>query len=174
MNHLEYQDSKIVIGSRRLHARYKPIDTRPRLLALDLHKLLLPGSLAYAVNHLLDHDFDLFGFDARYCSDEGLIGRQMFAIDGVKLPSNASKAKCHHLDAKRVSKGSAVVAYGMDTRSSRCRVALVRIGPIAGVQQGWGHRSVSAPSPEKLTLVAVPGAVQWMPDQVPVAMMSPA
>jgi len=27
------------------------------------------------------------------CDREGLIGRQMFAIDGVKLPSNASKAK---------------------------------------------------------------------------------
>jgi transposase len=27
------------------------------------------------------------------CNREGLIGRQMFAIDGVKLPSNASKAK---------------------------------------------------------------------------------
>jgi len=27
------------------------------------------------------------------CDQQGLIGRQMFAIDGVKLPSNASKAK---------------------------------------------------------------------------------
>jgi len=27
------------------------------------------------------------------CSLQGLIGREMFAIDGVKLPSNASKAK---------------------------------------------------------------------------------
>jgi len=61
VNHLEYQDSKIVIGSRRLHACYKPIDTRPRFLAVDLQKQLLPGSLAYAVNHLLDHDFGLSG-----------------------------------------------------------------------------------------------------------------
>ena len=152
-------------------ARYKPIDTSPRFLAVDLHKQLLPGSLAHAVNHLLDHDFDLSGFDARYrndaagasayppgmllkvilcayaegvvssrgierlcrehvtfialsgdtaphfttlaafvsglgddvaelfaqvlylCDKQGLIGRQMFAIDGVKLPSNASKAR---------------------------------------------------------------------------------
>jgi len=152
-------------------ARYKPIDTSPRFLAVDLEKQLLPGSLAYAVNHLLDHDFDLSGFDARYrndaagarayppgmllkvilcayaegvvssrgierlcrehvsfialsgdpaphfttlaafvsslgedvtqlfaqvlylCDKQGLIGRQMFAIDGVKLPSNASKSK---------------------------------------------------------------------------------
>ncbi len=27
------------------------------------------------------------------CDAQGLIGREMFAIDGVKLPSNASKAK---------------------------------------------------------------------------------
>ena len=152
-------------------ARYKHIDTSPRFLAVDLQKQLLPGSLAHAVNHLLDHDFDLSGFDARYCNDaagarayppgmllkvilcayaegvvssrgmerlcrehvsfialsgdsaphfttlaafvsslgedvtqlfaqvlylcdkQGLIGRQMFAIDGVKLPSNASKAR---------------------------------------------------------------------------------
>ena len=27
------------------------------------------------------------------CDRQGLLGREMFAIDGVKLPSNASKAK---------------------------------------------------------------------------------
>ena len=27
------------------------------------------------------------------CDRQGLIGREMFAIDGVKLPSNASKQK---------------------------------------------------------------------------------
>ena len=152
-------------------ARYKHIDTSPRFIAVDLDRQLLPGSLAYAVNHLLDHDFDLSSFDVRYkndavgakaypprmllkvilcayaegvvssrgieslcrehvsfialsgdtaphfttlaafvanlgdevsalfaqvlflCDKQGLIGRQMFAIDGVKLPSNASKAK---------------------------------------------------------------------------------
>lgn len=152
-------------------ARYEAIDTSPRFLAVDLARQLLPGSFAHAVNHLLDHDFDLSGFDARYrndaagacayppgmllkvilcayaegvvssrgierlcrehvtfialsgdsaphfttlaafvsrlgeevcalfaqvlwlCDRQGLIGRQMFAIDGVKLPSNAAKAK---------------------------------------------------------------------------------
>ncbi|MBK9617156.1 MAG: transposase [Uliginosibacterium sp.] len=152
-------------------ARYKHIDTSPRFLAVDLEKQLLPGSFAHAVHHLLDQDFDLSGFDARYhndsvgapalppgmllkvilcayaegvvssrgmerlcrehvtfialsgdsaphfttlaafvsslglevaslfaqvlflCNQQGLIGRQMFAIDGVKLPSNASKAR---------------------------------------------------------------------------------
>lgn len=152
-------------------ARYKHIDTSPRFLAVDLQRQLLPGTFEHALNHLLDHELDLSGFDARFCNDEtgaaayppamllkvvlfaysqgivssrnieracrehvtfialsgdsqphfttiagfvsslgddiariftqilficdkhGLIGREMFAIDGVKLPSNASKAK---------------------------------------------------------------------------------
>jgi len=152
-------------------ARYKHIDTSPRFLAVDLQRQLLPGSLEYALNHLLDHELDLSGFDTCYCNDatgayafppamllkvilfaysqgiissrhieracrehvtfialcgdsqphfttiaafistmgdhiaklftqilyicdrQGLIGREMFAIDGIKLPSNASKAK---------------------------------------------------------------------------------
>ena len=36
---------------------------------------------------------DLFTQVLFICDSEGLIGREMFAIDGVKLPSNASKAK---------------------------------------------------------------------------------
>ena len=150
-------------------ARYKHIDTSPRMLPVDLARQLLPGTFEHALNHLLDHEIDLSGFDARFRNDEtgatayppamllkvvlfaysqgivssrgieracqehvtfialcgdtrphfttlahfvstlgddiarvfaavvaicdaqGLIGREMFAIDGVKLPSNASK-----------------------------------------------------------------------------------
>lgn len=150
-------------------ARYKHIDTNPKLLPVDLARQLLPGTFEHAVNHLLDHAIDLSAFDTRFCNDvtgapayppamllkvilaaysrgvissrgieqlcrehvtfialsgdtaphfttiahfvstladdiarvfgavvaicdaEGLIGREMFAIDGVKLPSNASK-----------------------------------------------------------------------------------
>ena len=150
-------------------ARYKHIDTSPRLLPVDLARQLLPGTFEHALNHLVDREIDLSGFDERYCNDEtgatayppamllkvvlfaysrgivssrgieracreqvtfialcgdssphfttianfvstmgediarvfaavlaicdrqGLIGREMFAIDGVKLPSNASK-----------------------------------------------------------------------------------
>ena len=36
---------------------------------------------------------DLFARVLVICNREGLIGRQMFAVDGVKLPSNASKAR---------------------------------------------------------------------------------
>jgi transposase len=152
-------------------ARYKPIDTSPRFIAVDLERQLLPGTFEHALNHLIDHEIDLTRFDARYkndltgasawppgmllkvilfaysqgiissrgiehacrhhiifmalsgdsvphfstlaafvsglgddiaqifsqilylCDRQGLIGREMFAIDGVKLPSNASKAK---------------------------------------------------------------------------------
>ena len=152
-------------------ARYKHIDTSPRLLPVDLAQQLLPGTFEHALNHLLEHEIDLSGFDARFCNDEtgatayppalllkvvlfaysrgvvssrsieracreqvtfialcgdssphfttianfvsgvgediarvfaavlaicdrqGLIGREMFAIDGVKLPSNAAKSR---------------------------------------------------------------------------------
>jgi len=152
-------------------ARYKHIDTSPRMLPVDLARQLLPGTFEHALNHLLDHEIDLSGFDARFCNDEtgatayppamllkvvlfaysrgivssrgieracreqvtfialcgdsgphfttianfvstvgediarvfaavlaicarqGLLGREMFAIDGVKLPSNAAKSR---------------------------------------------------------------------------------
>ena len=152
-------------------ARYRHIDTSPRLIAVDLQQQLLPGTFEHALNHLLDHKLDLTCFDKRFkndktgatayppamllkivlfaysqgiissrnieracrehiifialtgdsqphfttiagfvsslgediarifgqilfiCDKQGLIGREMFAIDGVKLPSNASKAK---------------------------------------------------------------------------------
>jgi transposase len=152
-------------------ARYKTIDTSPRLLAVDLEAQLLPGTFEHALNHLLDREVDLSGFDARFANDDtgasayppamllkvvllaysrgivssrgieracrdhvtfvalsgdtcphfttiaafvsdlgeligkvfqqvllicdaqGLIGREMFAIDGVKLPCNASKER---------------------------------------------------------------------------------
>ena len=93
-------------------ARYKYIDTNPRFLAVDLDAQLPPGTLEHALDHLLGQAIDLSHFDARYRNDEtgapayppamllqvvlavchaqGLIGREMFAIDGVKLPSHAS------------------------------------------------------------------------------------
>ena len=150
-------------------ARYKYIDTQPKLIPVDLSRQLLTGTFEHALNHLLDYEVDLSHFDARFqndatgapayppalllkvvlfgyshgivsrrqiervcrehvtfsalcgdraphfttiakfastlgediarvftavlavCDQQGLIGREMFAIDGVKLPSNASK-----------------------------------------------------------------------------------
>ena len=50
-------------------ARYKHIDTSPRFLAVDLQRQLLPGTFEHAMNHLIDHELDLSGFDARFCND---------------------------------------------------------------------------------------------------------
>jgi hypothetical protein len=51
-------------------ARYKHIDTSPKFLPVDLTRQLLPGTFEHALNHLLDHEVDWSGFDARYCNDE--------------------------------------------------------------------------------------------------------
>jgi hypothetical protein len=50
-------------------ARYKHIDTSPRFIAVDLERQLLPGSFEHALDHLIEHELDLSGFDARYHND---------------------------------------------------------------------------------------------------------
>ncbi|MEO8298581.1 MAG: transposase [Burkholderiales bacterium] len=151
-------------------ARYKPVDTSPCFLPVNLAEQLLLGTFEYALNHLIDSGaVALESFDSQYSNDEvgapaislavllkvvllgysrglvssraiasacerhvtfialcgleaphfttvarfiaraaepiaevfqrvllvcdgqGLIGREMLAVDGVKLPSNASK-----------------------------------------------------------------------------------
>jgi len=151
-------------------ARYKHYDySQMKLLPVSFKEQILPGSFEHTLNELIDHEFDLTVFEARYCNDETgapaydpaillkiilyaysrgitqsreiarlcrenvvfmalsadttphfttiadfiatleqeivslfrdvllicdeakLIGRGMFAVDGVKLPSNASK-----------------------------------------------------------------------------------
>jgi transposase len=152
-------------------ARYKPQDYNSLLLPVVLAEQIVPGSFAFALNYLVDHELDLAPLDAQFKNDEvgasaydprvmlkivllaysqglissrmieqacarnvqfialsgdsqpshthiakfvanlgtqikplfsqvlmtcdaqGLIGRDMFAIDGVKLPSNASKER---------------------------------------------------------------------------------
>ena len=151
--------------------RYKPIERHSLMLAVDLDEQIVPGSYAFALDYLVDHELDLSALDARFNNDEvgasaydprvmlkivllaysrglvssrviertcerdvqfvaisgdnqpshahiakfvsglgdqikplfaqvlmicdaqGLIGREMFAIDGVKLPSSASKER---------------------------------------------------------------------------------
>ena len=51
-------------------ARYKHIDTNPRLPPVDLARQLLPGTFEHAVSHLVDHEIDLSHFDDRYRNDE--------------------------------------------------------------------------------------------------------
>lgn len=50
-------------------ARYKPIDTSPRFIAVDLRRQLLPGTFEHALNHLIDRELDLSGFDTRLRND---------------------------------------------------------------------------------------------------------
>jgi transposase len=50
-------------------------------------------TLAAFVSGMGDTVAKLFGQILLICDRQGLIGREMFAIDGVKLPANASKAK---------------------------------------------------------------------------------
>ena len=50
-------------------------------------------TFAAFVSGLGDEIAPLFGQVLHLCDRQGLIGREMFAIDGVKLPSNASKQK---------------------------------------------------------------------------------
>ncbi len=151
--------------------RYKPQDRNSLLLPVVLSEQIIPGSFAFALDYLVDHELDLGALDAQFKNDEvgasaydprvmlkivllaysqglissrdieqacrrnvqliaisgdsqpshthiakfvanlrtqikplfsqvlmtcdaqGLIGRDMFAIDGVKLPSNASKER---------------------------------------------------------------------------------
>ncbi|KRB85156.1 IS1182 family transposase [Noviherbaspirillum sp. Root189] len=50
-------------------------------------------TIASFIRHLGDQIANIFTEVILICDRRGLIGRDMFAIDGVKLPSNASKAR---------------------------------------------------------------------------------
>src|SRR3990170_1701192 len=90
-------------------ARYKDYSyEQTKLIPISFHHQILPGTFEYTLNYLIDNEVDLSLFEQRYRNDEtgapaydpavllicdemGLIGREMFAIDGCKMPSNASK-----------------------------------------------------------------------------------
>jgi hypothetical protein len=50
-------------------AHYKHIDTPPRLLAVDLAAQSLPGTFEHEVQHLVTHELDLSGCNARFRHD---------------------------------------------------------------------------------------------------------
>jgi len=39
------------------------------LIAIDLERQLLTGTFEHALSHLIDHELELTGFDARYRND---------------------------------------------------------------------------------------------------------
>lgn len=82
--------SRGIISSRRIEAA-----CRENVLFIAVSGDSQPHytTLAAFVAELGDTVAKLFAQVLLICDRQGLIGREMFAIDGVKLPSNASKAK---------------------------------------------------------------------------------
>ena len=50
--------------------RFKPIHRGLKLLPVDFDRQVLPGSFEHALCYLVDHEFDLSGFRARYKNDD--------------------------------------------------------------------------------------------------------
>lgn len=82
--------SRGLIGSRRIEAA-----CRQNVLFMAISGDSQPHftTLAAFIAELGHEVAKLFAQVLVVCDRQGLIGREMFAIDGVKLPSNASKAK---------------------------------------------------------------------------------
>ena len=82
--------SRGIIGSRKIEAA-----CRENMLFIAVSGDSQPHftTLAAFVSELGDTVAALFAQVLVVCDRQGLIGREMFAIDGVKLPSNASKAR---------------------------------------------------------------------------------
>lgn len=64
-------------------------------------KSALTTTIAGFVSSLGDNIARIFTQILFICDKQGLIGREMFAIDGVKLPGNASKSKRTALAANK-------------------------------------------------------------------------
>lgn len=82
--------SRGIIGSRKIEAACRENVT---FIALSGDSQPHFTTLAAFVSHLGDEAAKLFAQVLTLCDRQGLIGREMFAIDGVKLPSNASKQR---------------------------------------------------------------------------------
>ena len=82
--------SRGIVASRRIEAA-----CRENVLFMAVSGDSQPNftTLAAFVSEMGDLAAKLFAQVLVICDRQGLIGREMFAIDGVKLPSNANKAK---------------------------------------------------------------------------------
>lgn len=82
--------SRGIVSSRKIEAA-----CRENVLFIAVSGDIQPHftTLAAFVSEMGDLTAKLFAQVLVLCDRQGLIGREMFAIDGVKLPSNASKAK---------------------------------------------------------------------------------
>jgi transposase len=82
--------SRGIVGSRGMQAA---CCRDVQFMAISGNSAPCFGTLAHFVSSLGEVIGKLFAQVLTICDRQGLIGRQMFAIDGVKLPSNAAKAK---------------------------------------------------------------------------------
>jgi transposase len=82
--------SRGIVSSRKIEAA-----CRDHILFIAMSGDSQPNftTLAAFVSQMGDLTAKLFAQVLALCDRQGLIGREMFAIDGVKLPSNASKTK---------------------------------------------------------------------------------
>ena len=82
--------SRGMVGSRPIEAA-----CRENVLFIALSGDSAPHftTIAGFIRALGSEIADVFTQVLFLCDAQGLIGREMFAIDGVKLPSNASKAR---------------------------------------------------------------------------------
>jgi hypothetical protein len=82
--------SQGIVSSRRIESVYREHVT---FIALSGDTMPHFTTIAAFVSSLADDIARVFTQILYLCDRQGLIGREMFAIDGVKLPSNASKQK---------------------------------------------------------------------------------
>ena len=106
-------------------ARTKHIDTSPRFLAVDLQRQLLPGTIEHALSHLLDHEIDLSGFDARFKND--LVGAS--AYPPAMLLKVVLFAYAQGIDSSRGIEAALVDNEASTSPSSPCAPIHIRTSP---------------------------------------------
>jgi transposase len=107
-----------IVGSRRIE---RACQEHVTFIALCGDRAPHFTTIAQFVSTLKDDIAHVFGAVLAVCDQQGLIGREMFAIDGVKLPSNASKqrsgtrADFEHQAAKLEAAATAMVERHRET-----------------------------------------------------------
>ena len=71
-------------------ARYKPQDHNSLLLPVVLSEQIIPGTFAFALNYLVDHELDLAPLDAQFKNDE--VGAGAWVV-GVKFQLNPARGQ---------------------------------------------------------------------------------
>ncbi|MCC6316785.1 MAG: hypothetical protein IT361_03755 [Gemmatimonadaceae bacterium] len=89
-------------------ARYKYIDTQPRLRPVDLAQQLMPGTFAQAVHHWVAHAIYLSHFDARFKDDTtGALVQPRGRASGGVVPSDLRQLRLAYRCVPRPASGVA-------------------------------------------------------------------